>query len=137
MIQHNNTIAAWSLRLGFGIMYLYSGYDLIMHPTAWYWAVPLWLRTAISQIIALQTYLQLQGAVEIIFALVLFAWFIKPAVVKGIALLSAVEFAAILILALLPWSEANFLITFRDIGLLGGAIALFVISSANDGSRVT
>ncbi|HEY4497376.1 MAG TPA: hypothetical protein VJC20_01305 [Candidatus Paceibacterota bacterium] len=132
----NNTMhfAAWSLRLGFGIMYLYSGYDLIAHPTAWHWAVPLWLRTTIMYAVDLNTYLQFQGAIEIVFAVVLLAWFLKPIWVKWVAFLSVIEFGAILFLAFLPWSEANFLITFRDIGLLGGAIALVIISRTNYGS---
>jgi hypothetical protein len=48
--------------------------------------------------------------------------------VRLVALLSAFEFAAILMLALFPFSEANFLITFRDIGLLGAAVALFILA---------
>ena len=72
----------------------------------------------------IDAYLQFQGVVEIMFALVLLGWFLKPKLVKWVALLSTLEFAVILFLAFVPWSEANFLITFRDIGLLGGALAL-------------
>ena len=115
------------MRLGLGLMYLYSGQDLIRHPTAWYWALPYWLKNAIASTVLLDAYLRFQGAVEILFALVFLGWFLKPAIVKWVALLSTIEFAVILLLAFMPWSEANFLITFRDIGLLGGSLALFLL----------
>lgn len=117
----------WALRMGFGVMYLYSGTDLMTHPTAWYWALPLWLKNAISAVMPLSTYIRFQGALEIILALALLAWFLKPAIVKWVALMSTLEMAAILLLSLVPFSASNFSITFRDIGLLGGALALFVI----------
>ena len=122
----------WSLRLGFGITYLYSGLDLIRHPTAWYWALPLWFKNLITSAVNLNTYLRFQGIIEIFFAVVLLGWFFKRATVKIVALLSALEMALILAFAFLPWSEANFLITFRDIGLLGGAVALLAILFKKD-----
>lgn len=117
----------WSLRVGFGVMYLYSGSDLIRHPTAWYWALPLWFKNLITSAVNLNTYLRFQGIIEIVFAIVLLGWFFKRATVKIVAILSALEMALILAFAFIPWSEANFLITFRDLGLLGGALALLAI----------
>ena len=114
----------WSLRVGIGAMYLYSGSDLVMHPSAWHWALPYWLAQIIRSVVPIDTYLRSQGSVEILMALCLLAWFLKPQIVKWVALLSTLEMAAILVLAFLPWSETNFLITFRDIGLLGGSLAL-------------
>ena len=117
----------WSLRATLGAMYLYSGQDLIRHPSAWTWAVPFWLRELIGKFVPLHGYVRFQGAVEIVFALVLLAWFAKPVFVRWVALLSTIEFAGILALAFIPWSEANFLVTFRDIGLLGASLALFLV----------
>ena len=122
----------WSLRIGFGIMYLYSGSDLILHPTAWYWALPLWFKNLITSAVNLNTYLRFQGIIEIFFAVVLLGWFFKTAIVKIVALLSSLEMAGILSFAFLPWNESNFLITFRDIGLLGGAVALLTILLKKD-----
>ena len=110
-------------------MYLYSGIDLLLHPTAWVWAIPYWMRQIITAVVPLNTYLQLQGSVEIIFALILLAWFLPAGLVRSVAFLSALEFLAILGLAFFPFSAANFLITFRDIGLLGASLALFMILS--------
>jgi len=117
----------WSLRLTLGAMYLYSGQDLIRHPTAWHWALPFWLKELIMSAVSLDAYLKFQGAVEILLALVFLAWFLKPTIVKMASLLASIEFLTILILAFFPWSEANFLITFRDIGLLGASFALFLL----------
>lgn len=117
----------WSLRIGFGVMYLYSGQSLINNPTAWKWAVPFWLRKLIETVVPLETYLKIQGAGEIFLALILFAWFLKPKIVKWAAALSALEMAGILLLGFIPFSETNFFFTFRDIGLLGGAVALTTI----------
>lgn len=117
----------WSLRIFTGLMYLYSGQDLLRHPTAWLWAIPHWLKQIISSVIPLITYLQIQGVVEIAIALVFLAWFLKPKIIKYAALLSTLEMAAILILAFTPFSETNFSFTFRDVGLLGGSFALFLI----------
>ena len=126
----------WALRLGIGVMYLYSGQDLIRSPRAWIWALPYWLRQMISGVISVDVYLRIQGGVEIIMALVFFAWFLKPTLVKWIALLSTLEMAGILVLAFLPWSENNFLITFRDIGLLGGSLALFLLLTSKSENSV-
>ena len=115
----------WSLRVGIGIMYLHSGFDILFHPTAWHWALPYWLQQMIGAVMPIDTYLRVQGAIELAMAFFLLAWFLKKdTLVQYIALLSTLEMAAILFLAFVPWNEANFSITFRDIGLLGGSLAL-------------
>lgn len=116
------------LRFSLGTMYLYSGYNLVAYPSAWYWVLPYWLREIIVQVIHPDTYVRMQGVLEIFMALVLLAWFVKPPMVKLVSLLSTLEFLIIFTLALIPFSEANFLITFRDIGLFGAALALLIIT---------
>ena len=113
----------WALRLGLGFMFCYSGLDLIQHPTAWYWAVrplPDFFQALINQI-GINRYLQTQGIVELAFAFIFFAWFLPRRIVKIAALFTALEMAGILLLVGINGG------TFRDIGLLGGAIALFSI----------
>lgn len=117
----------WALRLSFGIMYLYSGSDLIQNPKAWTWALPFWFKQLIARFTPVETFLKFHGTVEILLALALMAWFLKPSIVKIVAAVSALEMASILFLAFVPWSETNFLITFRDIGLFGGAITLLAL----------
>ncbi len=117
----------WALRLSTGIMYIYSGVDLFRHPSSWTWALPYWLRGIIGKVIEINLYIQIQGIIEIIFAVIFLLWIIPRPVVKWFALLSAVEFAAILVLGFMPWSATNFTTTFRDIGLLGGSLALYFL----------
>jgi hypothetical protein len=115
----------WTLRLGLGCMFLYSGLDLLRHPTGWYWAVrplPMVIQNLINTSIGIDRYLQMQGIAELIFAAVFFAWFLPKWMVKIVSLLVAAEMAAILLLVGLSGD------TFRDIGLLGAALALFFIA---------
>ena len=111
-------------------MYLYSGQDLLLRPTAWSWALPYWLKNIIGQLVAVNTYLRLQGGMELVLALILLAWFVRPAIVQWAALLSALEMATIILLALIPYRDVNFSITFRDLGILGGSLALFLLLHA-------
>ncbi|KKU04963.1 MAG: hypothetical protein UX07_C0023G0013 [Parcubacteria group bacterium GW2011_GWA2_45_30] len=113
----------WPLRLGLGIMYLYSGYDLILNPTAWIWAVPGWFSKIVISFVPLEDYLRLQGVAELTMAFVLLIWLCDHNFVRIVAAISALEFTFILIFA------PQFSITFRDIGLLGAAIALLVLVS--------
>ena len=127
-----STKAQWALRLGLGLMYLYSGIDLFRHPTAWHWALPMWLRDIITQFISLNNYLKLQGVLEIVIALIFLCWVMPKVIVKFAALISLLEMLGILILAFFPFSGANFTITFRDIGLLGASTALFFLVAGRD-----
>ena len=112
----------WSLRLSFFFLFLYSGIDLIRHPTGWYWAVrplPWVIQNSINTQIGIDRYLQIQGGLELVFAFVFVAWFLPKLFVQIVAIMVAAEMAVILLLVGVSGD------TFRDIGLLGGAIALF------------
>ena len=124
ILQKN--IPEWSLRIGFGCMFLYSGIDLIRHPTGWYWAVrplPWFIQNIINTQIGIDRYLRMQGGLELIFAFIFFAWFLPKWAVKIVSLLVVIEMVAILLLVGIIGDS------FRDIGLLGGAIALFLSHS--------
>jgi len=113
----------WSLRIGFGLMYLYSGYDIAAHPTAWSWAIrglPMAVQDLIGQF-GVETFLRIQGVIEILFALVLLAWFVPKKLVRTVVFFITLEMFLILIFVGLD------AVTFRDIGILGGAVALFAI----------
>lgn len=112
----------WPLRFGLGLMYLYSGYDLFYHPTAWLWAIPRWFSTALPSIISPELYLRMQGTSEIIVGLLFLAWFLGQWGVRVAAVYAIIELSAILI-----FIGVN-LITFRDIGLLGAALAILLMS---------
>mgnify|MGYP001601086166 CR=1 len=116
----------WPLRLGLGFMYIYSGYDLFYHPTSWYWAIPKWFSQIVTSIATLELYLQLQGVGEFIMGCLLLAWFLGRRWLQVVSVLAVIEFAGILIFTGIGP------ITFRDIGLLGAALALFIISLKSD-----
>src|SRR3989338_7025195 len=108
-------------------MYLYSGMDILRHPTAWFWAVrpifkwfPSGMQTSLTQPDFMKKFLMSQGVLEIIFAVILLAWFLPKKYVKWVAGLTALEMAGILFLVPID------AVTFRDFGLLGGALALFL-----------
>lgn len=110
------------LRLGLGLTYLYSGYNLIWHPSSWIWAVPSWFVAIVNQVVTVETYLRLQGLAELTIAFILLVWYVNRIVVRIVVAFSIAEF--ILILVFTP----QFFITFRDVGLLGASIALFVMT---------
>jgi len=115
-----------ALRLGLGCTFLYSGLDLIRHPTGWYWAVrplPAAIQNLMNATIGIDQYLRTQGVVEVIFALVFLGWFLPRWIVKIVSLIVAFEMAAILLFVGIGGD------TFRDIGLLGAALALFFMTS--------
>jgi len=115
----------WVLRISLGFSYLYSGYDLFMHPTGWYWAIrplPEFAQTIIDDVIGRDHYLQTQGVAEMVMAFLFFAWFLPKVGVRIASFLSALQMALILIFIGLT------LETFRDIPILGASLAVFLMS---------
>lgn len=116
----------WALRLGLGAMYAFSAYDIWVHPTAWYWAIrplPQFLQVVVNNQIGINNYLKIQAAGELALAFLFLAWFLPRRIVRAASVLAALEMALIL------WFVGVDAVTFRDIGLLGAALALFVIAS--------
>jgi len=112
------------LRAGFGIMYLYSGFDLFYNPQHWYGFVPQWFSRIIAPI-PVETYLRIQGSGEIVIGLLFLIPFFGTRGWRIAALIAVLEMLLITVLVGIDP------ITFRDIGLLGGAAALFIISYNN------
>lgn len=110
------------LRAGLGLMYLYSGWDLIANPRHWYGFVPRWFSQTVTQLVSIDNYLRLQGAAEIVIGLLFLVWFLPRPAARFAVAVAAAEMALILLFVGIDP------ITFRDIGLLGAALAMFVIS---------
>lgn len=118
----------WSLRFGLGAMYLYSGIDILRHPTAWFWAVrplfrffPFSMQAQFIKPDFMKGFLMTQGWIELLLALILLGWFLPKRIVMWVAGLTALEMMGILLI--IPIDA----VTFRDMGLLGGALALFLM----------
>ena len=108
------------LRLGLGAMFAYSGLDIVLHPSAWTWALrglPTIITDQINRI-GPETYLRGQGVAELVLAAAFLAWFLPRPLVRVAAFFAAVEMAAILIFVGVD------AVTFRDIGLLGAALGV-------------
>ncbi len=114
--------STWPLRLGLGFTFLYSGTSLFNSPDQWLGFVPGWFARAVDGFISVEFYLRLQGVAEIIVGLLFIAWFSGKWGLRIGAFFASVELALIIIFTGLD------AITFRDIGLLGAAIALFMAS---------
>lgn len=110
------------LRLSLAITYFYSGFSLFTNPTSWTQFVPIWLKETLADFnFPLTAFVQVQGAVEILLALIFVIWFMPRNLVRYAAFFSALEMALILTFAGID------LVTFRDIGLLGVALTIFLI----------
>lgn len=115
--------AEWTLRLGLGIMFLYSGFDILMHPTAWHWAVrglPIVIQDTIN-VVGIDTYLKFQGISELVIAFVFLGWFLPRGITVVAVLAATMEITLILLFV-----RVNY-ITFRDIGLLGATLSLLAL----------
>jgi hypothetical protein len=119
----------WPLRIGTGLMYLYSGFDIALHPKSWLWALPQGLKQLLDATVGTANYLRIQGGSEVVMALVLLIPFLPRRAVKWVAAISALEMFGILLFEILPfpWGLHNFGTTFRDLGLLGGSLTLFLL----------
>ncbi|MBI3442245.1 MAG: hypothetical protein HY007_00525 [Candidatus Sungbacteria bacterium] len=118
----------WMLRLGLGLVYLYSSYDIFYNTQQWKSYVSPWLFHLITPVMPLDIFLKVQATGEFILALVLIARFFGARGVRIAALLATLEMAFILLFVGIDR------ITFRDIGLLGAALALFFMQRSHYGT---
>jgi len=116
-------VAEWALRISLGGMYIYSGIDLIRHPSSWHWAVTKLpdLFQTIPNVIGIDLFIQIQGGFELMFALIFLPWFLPKILPRLVALLSTLEMIVITVFVGVDP------VTFRDIGLVGAGIALYVL----------
>lgn len=116
--KEKNELVIIILRFAVGSVFLWFGVDKWVHPEAWYGWVPGWAWKFIP--FSPQLFMHLNGAMEFIIGILLVSGrFIRPAAaVAGLFLLS--------LFIVLGSNE----VTVRDMGILGGCLALFV--HAND-----
>ncbi|MBI2640348.1 MAG: hypothetical protein HYW91_00465 [Candidatus Sungbacteria bacterium] len=112
----------WPLRLGLGLMYIYSGFSLFSEPIYWVGFVPGWFDGLIANIMPVELFLRVQGVGEFFVGLLFLAWFGGIWGTRIASILSSLSLAAIIVFVGVD------LVTFRDVGLLGAAVALLVIS---------
>lgn len=108
------------LRLGLGLVFLYSGSDMFVYPEKWISFIPLWFSRLVP--FPIFVYLKIQGGLEFILGILFLLWFLDKRIVRIAAIIAIVELSSILLAVGLD------AITFRDIGLLGAAVSLFILS---------
>jgi len=84
--------------------------------------VPQWFYQIVVQFTSIETYLRLQGVVELAIGLLFLAWFLGRWGIRAASIAVVLEMVLIIVFVGIDP------ITFRDIGLLGGALALLTIS---------
>ena len=122
-----------ALRVGLGLMYVYSGIDMLLHPTSWLWVIrssfkflPDDMRMSLfANQEFINNYVLLQGIAEFILAIIFLSWFIPRYIVKFFVLLSIFKFIAILALVSIN------AVTFEIVGLLGVSVALWMMLKNN------
>jgi uncharacterized membrane protein YphA (DoxX/SURF4 family) len=110
----------WPLRLGCGFVNLYSGFFLLTDPKRYYTYVPGWLSHLANAVASVDGYLRLQGIGEMMIGICLLGWFVPRWCVRVAAMLFTVQITLILI-----FSGVD-AVTFRNIGLVGAALALLI-----------
>jgi hypothetical protein len=109
------------LRLGLGLMFLYSGHSIYSNPGAWEFYVtglPQWVLAPITHFVTVQQFLLVQGVAEMAFGLILLLWFLPLWLTRSASIAVTLELVSILLLVGVNDT------TFRDIGLVGAALAL-------------
>src|SRR5262245_32310642 len=110
----------WPLRLGCGLVNLYSGFVLLTDPLRYYKYVPGWMSYVANAVASLDAYLRLQGIGEMMIGICLLGWFFPRWCVRVAAILLTVQMTLILIFSGVDP------VTFRNIGLVGAALALLI-----------
>ncbi len=111
---NNNQIVSWLLRLGLAFVFLYAAVGAFQHPEQWIGFLP----TMLTKLVDADLAIKLIG----VFQIVLVIWLLSGRYIKYCAALCAAMLAGIIIS-----SPGQFLITFRDVGLVFMAAALFFV----------
>lgn len=101
------------LSVGLAFVFAYAGVSSLMHPLEWIAYVPHMVSTALSPVTAIK--------LIAVYELLLAVWLLSGKYRKYAALLSSLTLVGIVVANL-----GQMIITFRDVGLIFMALALFV-----------
>lgn len=116
--MNRGLFVSFILRSGLALVFLYAGVASLLDPTSWIGFIPGWLRG----IIPAETFLVVHAGGEIILGL----WLISGKNAYAAAIISALAMGAIIVFNLGALD-----IVFRDVAILGMAIALAVLNRAD------
>jgi len=109
---HNPVVSQLLLRLGLGFVFAYAGVSSLKDPNEWVGYLPHFL--------AAVSYVSVVMKVFAVAELGLAVWLVSGKFVRYAALL-----AAVMLFGIIFANPANMIITFRDVGLVAMALALF------------
>jgi len=108
--------------MGCGCVNLYAGFFLLTDPARFYTYVPGWLSRVANAVASVDVYLRLQGIGEVMIAIGLLGWFFPRWCVRVASTLLTAEMMLILLFVGVDR------VLFRNLGLLGAALSLLIIS---------
>jgi len=108
--------------MGCGCVNLYAGFFLLTNPAHFYTYVPGWLSRVANTVASVDVYLRLQGIGEVMIAIGLLGWFFPRWCVRVASTLLTAEMMLILLFVGVDR------VLFRNLGLLGAALSLLIIS---------
>ncbi len=109
---HKQNIVTILLRVGLAIVFLYAAVSSLQHPLSWAGFLPSFTTKLVDPVLAIR----LLAVYEVALA----AWLLSGKYVQYGALLCAATLAGIILV-----NPAQLIITFRDIGLVFAAVALY------------
>jgi uncharacterized membrane protein YphA (DoxX/SURF4 family) len=109
-----NHLASLLIRLGLAIVFLYAAVSSLMHPLLWSGYLPGFAAKLADPVVLVR--------ILAVYEIILAAWLLIGKFTRYAAALTVLTFAGILVT-----NMNQFIITFRDIGLLFAALALLFL----------
>jgi uncharacterized membrane protein YphA (DoxX/SURF4 family) len=113
--DRGTTLAALTLRLGVAAVFLYAGIASLLAPLEWAGYLPQFLAHLIAPLVAIKLVAVYEVAVSL--------WLLSGKYTRFAAAVAALTLAGILLS-----NPSQLIITFRDIGLLAAALALYFLA---------
>ncbi len=111
---NNSGAVSWLLRIGLAFVFLYAATASLQHPLVWAVYMPAFLTKAIASTTLIK--------IVAVYELALVVWLLSGKYVRYCALLCALTLAGIVLT-----NPSQLITTFRDVGLVFMALALFFV----------
>lgn len=112
----NAQYSRWLLQIGLAAVFLYAAIGSLMHPAEWTGYLPSFL----NSLIAADKLIKIFAVYELVLAI----WLLSGKYLKLISIICALTFIGILI-----FNPHQFIVTFRDVGLMFMALSLLFFPS--------
>jgi uncharacterized membrane protein YphA (DoxX/SURF4 family) len=113
-MKRTTNVTSWLLRIGLALVFLYAGVASLQHPLEWAGFLPHFLTRAFTATVLIKGFA--------LYELVLAVWLVSGRLRKYSSLVCAMTLAGIVIT-----NPSQLITTFRDIGLVCMALALFFV----------